>query len=235
MGVAGRGGRHFRGTRAAVRVADMPGPSPLPASQDVQVESDETVWNGRYALQRIAFRQRRFDGAMSGRRVWELWRRGRAAALLPYDPAADSIVMIEQFRLPAFAAGLDPVLVELPAGLCDPGEDPAETLSREAREEIGLSARRLLPIGDFMLSPGGTDERVTVSVGEVTAPPADADGFAGSGGLASEQEDIRIRVWPAARAIGQAMEGRFPNIVTTVALLWFAARRDSLRRAWGAP
>jgi ADP-ribose pyrophosphatase len=213
----------------------MPGPAPLPASADVRVESDETVWNGRYALQRIVFRQRRYDGTMSGPRTWELWRRGRAAALLPYDPVADAFVLIEQFRLPAFAAGIDPDLVELPAGLCDPGEDPAVTLLRETEEEIGLRPRRLLPIGDFMLSPGGTDERVAVSVGEVTAPAADAAGFAGSGGLAAEQEDIRIRVWPAERAIARALAGGFANVITAVALLWFAAKRDSVRQAWSAP
>ena len=110
----------------------MTGPSPLPADPNVAIETDETVWDGRFALQRIKFRQRRFDGQMSGLRTWELWRRGRAAALLPYDPAADAVVLIEQFRLPALAAGVDPVMVEVPAGLCDPGEEPATTVVREA-------------------------------------------------------------------------------------------------------
>jgi len=213
----------------------MTGPLPLPARPDVTVESDETVWNGRFALQRIKFRQRRFDGKMSGLRTWELWRRGRAAALLPYDPVADSVVLIEQFRLPALAAGIDPVTVEVPAGLCDPGEDPATTLIRETEEEVGLVPRRLLPIGDFLLSPGGSDERVALYVGEVTAPPADADGLAGTAGLAEENEDIRIRVWPAARAMADALDGKFPNVVTTLALLWLAARHADIRRAWSAP
>ena len=48
----------------------MTGPSPLPAHPDVAIESDETVWDGRFAVQRIKFRQRRFDGAMSGLRTW---------------------------------------------------------------------------------------------------------------------------------------------------------------------
>jgi ADP-ribose pyrophosphatase len=213
----------------------MTGPSPLPANPDVTIESDETVWNGRFALQRIKFRNRRFDGAMSGLRTWELWRRGRAAALLPYDPQTDTVVLVEQFRLPALAAGVEPVMVEIPAGLCDPGEDPAVTLIRETEEEVGLTPRRLLPIGDFLLSPGGCDERIALYVGEVTAPPADAHGIAGSGGLAAEQEDIRIRVWPAARAIEEALAGKFTNVVTTVALLWLAARHGTLRRDWTAP
>src|SRR5579875_243712 len=98
----------------------MPGPALMPAHPDLRVESDQTVWNGRFALQVVKLRNRRFDGAMSGLRTWELGRRGRAAALLPYDPVADAVVLIEQFRLPALAAGVDPVMVEVPAGLCDP-------------------------------------------------------------------------------------------------------------------
>ena len=213
----------------------MTGPAPLPAHPDVAIESDETVWNGRFALQRIKFRQRRFDGRMSGLRTWELWRRGRAAALLPYDPVADAVVLIEQFRLPALAAGVDPVMVEVPAGLCDPGEDPETTLVREAEEEIGMRPARLLPMGDYLLSPGGCDERVALYVGEIAVPPADADGIVGTAGLDSEHEDIRIRVWPAERAIARALSGGFGNVVTTVALLWLAARRDEVRRGWSAP
>jgi len=49
----------------------------------------------------VKFRHRRFDGTMSGIRTWEVWRRGRASALLPYNPIADAVVLIEQFRFPA--------------------------------------------------------------------------------------------------------------------------------------
>ncbi len=211
----------------------MPSPARLPPHPDVVVEADETVWNGRFPIQMVRFRHRRFDGRMSGPRIWELWRRGRAAALLPYDPVADAVVLIEQFRLPALAAGIAPVLVEVPAGLCDPGEDPAATMLRETREEIGITPRRLAPIGDFLLTAGGSDERVALFAGEITAPPADTDGLVGTAGLAAEEEDIRIRVWPAARAIDTALAGGFANAVTAIALLWLAARRDQLRQDWG--
>lgn len=212
----------------------MPAPTPLPAHHDVAIEADETVWNGRFPIQVVRFRNRRFDGRMSGPRIWELWRRGRAAALLPYDPLTDQVVLIEQFRLPALAAGIAPVLVEIPAGLCDPGEDPTRTLLRETQEEIGLAPRRLVPIGDFLLTAGGSDELVALFAGEIAAPPADACGLVGTAGLAAEEEDIRIRVWPAARAIDTALAGGFPNSVTTIALLWLAAKRGQLRQDWRA-
>jgi hypothetical protein len=54
----------------------------------------------------------------------------------------------------------------------------------------------------------------------------------GYGGLASEQEDIQVRAMSASVAIEAAIAGSYPNSVTTIGLLWLAARRDWLRREW---
>ena len=204
----------------------------LPPHPGVAIDALETVWDGRFPLQRVTFRQRRFRGGFSGKRVWELWRRGRAGAVLPYDPAADAVVLIEQFRLPALAAGVEPVMVEVPAGLCAGDEAPEATIRREAREEAGLSLGRVTPVGRYLLSPGGADECVHLYIGEITAPAADGDGVAGIAGLAAEEEDIRVRVWPATRAIETALAGGFANVVTALALLFLAARRAELRQTW---
>ena len=205
---------------------------PLPAHPGVLIESEETVWQGRFPLQVVKFRHRRFDGTMSGLRTWELWRRGRAAAVLPYDPDTDQVVLLEQFRLPALAAGLDPVLVEIPAGLCDGAEAPEATARREIKEEIGLEADLLEAVGDYVLTPGGADERCALYVGRVRAPRPDADGGYGFGGLPSENEDIRVLVLPAEEAIGAALAGQYPDSVIAIALLWLAAKRDWLRMQW---
>ena len=205
---------------------------PLAAGPDLPICSERRVWDGRFPLDVIRFRHRRFDGALSGPRTWELWRRGRAAALLPYDPARDAVVLIEQFRLPALAAGMDPVLVELPAGLADPGEDAETTIAREAAEETGLVPDRLTRIGEVLLSPGGSDELCAVFAGRVASPDPAADGLLGHAGLAAEDEDIRVRLWPAEAAIEAALDGRFANALTMLALLWLAARRPMLQAEW---
>lgn len=206
----------------------------LPAHPDLVIESQTTVWNGRFPLRLVRFRNRRFDGSFSEIRTWELWQRGRAGAVLPYDPVSDCVVLIDQFRLPAAAAGIDPVMVEVPAGLCGPGEETDVTARREAEEEAGLTILRLHPIGDYLLTPGGSDERVGLYAGEVRAPAADAAGLASYAGLAAEDEDMRVRVWPAEAAIEAALNGAMPNVVTAVAVLWLAARRDMLRKLWGS-
>jgi ADP-ribose pyrophosphatase len=180
----------------------------------------------------IRFRHRRFDGTQSGEKTWEVWRRGRAAAVLPYDPVADAVVLIEQFRLPALVAGLDPILVELPAGLCDDGETPEVTARRETTEEMGLEVAALRHIGAFLLTPGGADELCDLYAGRVTAPAAEPDGIAGHAGMVEENEDIRIRVWPADRAIEAALAGRMTNSVTMIGLLWLASQRPALRKEW---
>jgi ADP-ribose pyrophosphatase len=205
---------------------------PIPPHPDVVIESQQRVWSGRFPLDVVKFRHRRFDGAMSDTRTWELWRRGHAAALIPYDPVADAVVLIEQFRFPALAAGVDPTLVELPAGLCEDNEDPAETIRREMREEMNLDADRVEPIGGYMLTAGGADEFCHLYAGRVVAPPADGEGIVGHAGEASESEDIRVRVWSAEDAIAGAFAGCFTNSITVIGLFWLASRRDWLRKRW---
>jgi ADP-ribose pyrophosphatase len=207
-------------------------PLPIPHHPDVVIESEKRVWSGRFPLDVVTFRHRRFDGVMSATRTWELWRRGQAAALLPYDPIADAVVLIEQFRFPALAAGIEPILVELPAGLCEDDEDPAAAIRREMREEMGLDADCTEPIGDFLLTAGGADEHCHLYVGRVVAPPADGEGIVGHGGETSESEDIRVRVWDAEDAIQAAFAGCFTNAITAIALFWLASKRDWLRQRW---
>lgn len=205
---------------------------PIPAHPDVFIDSEKRVWSGRFPLDVVKFRNRRFDGTMSGERTWELWRRGPASALLPYDPVADAVVLIEQFRFPALAAGIDPVLVELPAGLCEENEDPAETIRREMREEMNLEADLTERIGGFMLTAGGADEFCHLYVGRVVAPPTDGEGIAGHAGEATEHEDIRTRVWDAEEAIHAAFAGCFANSITAIGLFWLASKRAELRQKW---
>jgi ADP-ribose pyrophosphatase len=208
-------------------------PHPIPAHPDVVIESQQRPWSGRYAVDLIRFRHRHFNGAMSDVRTWELWRRGRAVALVPYDPVSNTVVLIEQFRLAALVAGLEPVMVELPAGLVEDGEDPEPAMHRELEEETRLQADRLERIGTFLLTAGASDETVELYAGRIQVPPHGPDGIVGLAGAETEGEDIRIRVWPADKAIALAQAGALANSVTAIGLLWLASKRDFLRRQWG--
>lgn len=210
-------------------------PRPIPARPDVVIEDARRAWTGRFAVDVFRFRHRRFDGEMSEPRPWELWRRGRAVALVPYDPVTDRVVLIEQFRFPALAAGIDPVLVELPAGLIEDGEEAEPAMHRELHEEMRMETDRLIRIGAFLLSAGGSDELLELYAGRVRTPEHADDGIVGHAGAAHEGEDIRTRVWPADKAIALALDGALPNSVTTIGLLWLAAKRNFLREQWSKP
>jgi ADP-ribose pyrophosphatase len=97
---------------------------------------------------------------------------------------------------------------------------------------MGLEVGILKRIGSFLLTPGGADECCDLYVGRVKAPPADIEGIAGHAGMVDEHEDIRVRVWPAQRAIDTALAGQFTNAVTMMGLLWLATQRPTLRKEW---
>jgi ADP-ribose pyrophosphatase len=209
--------------------ARPPKAKPIPAHQGLEVLSDDVVWDGRFPLQRIRFRRTRFDGAPGGIQTWELWRRGGAVAVLPWDPWTDRVALIEQFRLPALAAGFDPVMVECPAGLMEPTEDPAEAARRELAEETGLVADRMLPMGRYILNQGGSDENITIFLARTRLPEP---GLAGHHGLDHEHEDIRLTVMDATDAIAMLDDNRMCNATGALCLSGFARRRDALLKDW---
>jgi ADP-ribose pyrophosphatase len=201
----------------------------LPSYPGLRIVSDEIVWDGRFPLQRVRFHHRRFDGGESGLRTWELWRRGAAVAVLPYDPNADRVALIEQFRLPALAAGLDPIVTECAAGFVDPGETPEDAARREAEEETGLTPARLERMGRWILTQGGCDETMTCYCACTSLP---APGIVAHHGVGHEHEDIRLKVLAADEAFAMLDDNRINNATAALALFWLRANRGRLRREW---
>lgn len=210
--------------------ARSPKAPPIPPAPGLDVLADELVWNGRFPLQRVRFTYRRFDGARSAELTWELWRRGRGVAVLPYDPATDRLALIEQFRLPALAAGFPPVMTECAAGLLETGEDPEAAARREIEEETGLRPDRFETIGRYMLMQGGCDETMFLYAARTPLPePGDAGNF----GLVQEGEDIRLLILPADAAFALLDANRIENATAALCLWWLRHHRARLRQAWG--
>ena len=193
--------------------------------QDIDIRDRETVYDGFFRMDRYRLRHRKFDGTWTKEISREIFERGHAVAALLYDPAEDAVVMVEQFRLPAYIAGRSAWCLETPAGIVKPGEELAEVARREAREETGCDiVGELRRIGQFMASIGGSTEIVTVFLGQVDSKTAD-----GLHGVADEEEDIRVHVIPADEAIRKADEGEVENAASVIALNWLARHRASLR------
>ena len=141
--------------------------------------------------------------------------------------AADQVVLIEQFRIGAYAAGLKPWLVEPVAGIVEPGETPEAVARRETVEEAGCEIAELEPIGTVMSSPGGCSELLHLYCGRV-----DSDGVGGIHGLEHEQEDIRAFVLPLDDALKRMAMSEYNNASTVITLQWLALNRERLKKKW---
>ncbi len=195
---------------------------------DVEIRDREVVYDGYFRMDRYRLRHRLHDGAWSGEVTRELFERGHAAAVLPYDPLLDVVVLIEQFRIGAYAAGWNPWLIEVVAGIIEPGEKAEDVVRREAAEEAGLTVSELLPIAEYLASPGGTSETTALFCGRV-----DAAGAGGIHGLADEDEDIEVSIHQGKDIEALISSGHIRNAVSLIALQWFVLNRQMLRRHWG--
>lgn len=206
-------------------------PSPVTFSKnDVEIIARESLYRGFFSLERYRFRHRLFDGSMSGEVVREVFERGHAAVLLPYDPVRDEVVLVEQIRIPALDSSQTPWLLEMVAGMIEPGETVEDVARREAQEEAGIHVQRCKPVLSYLASPGGTSERLSIMVGEI-----DAEKASGIHGLPEEHEDIRVHVVSRDQAYRWVEEGVIDNAASVIALQWLALHHESLRRVWMNP
>lgn len=195
----------------------------------VEIIDRATPYKGYFQVDVYELRHRKFDGGWTPPLRREVFERGHAAAVLPYDPERDAVVLIEQFRLGALAAGHEPWLIETIAGIIEPGEDARVLVLREAVEEAGCTITALEEIGTYFPTPGGSSETLAMFCGRT-----DSAGLGGIHGLEHEGEDIRVVVLPTDEALAWLTAGRIRNLNAVVSLQWLAHNRDRLRAAWGS-
>lgn len=186
-----------------------------------------TAYAGFFHILRYRLRHRLFKGGWSPVLTRELFERGHAVAVLPYDPETDRVVLTEQFRIGALQAPGGPWLLEIVAGMMEAGETPEAVVRREAIEEIGCAVGDLVSICDYHVSPGGTSERLHLFCGCVDASQA-----SGVHGAADEGEDIRVVVMPADDAMAHMQAGKIVAAAPIIALQWLMMNRASLREDW---
>ena len=208
----------------------MQKPEKLPvtfAKNDVEIIARETLYSGFFSMELYRFRHRLFNGEMSGEIRREIFERGHAAVLLPFDPVRDEVVLVEQIRIAAYDVSASPWLLEMVAGMIEEGESVEDVARREALEEAGLVVGRTKPVLSYLASPGGTSERLSIMVGEVDATTAE-----GIHGLADENEDIRVHVVSREQAYQWVEEGKIDNAASVIALQWLQLHYQTLRNEW---
>ncbi|MBX3501174.1 MAG: NUDIX domain-containing protein [Alphaproteobacteria bacterium] len=186
-----------------------------------------TAFKGYFEIGEYRFRHTLFAGGVGPEVRREIFERGHAATVLPYDPVRDAVVLIRQFRPGAHVAGRQAWIWEIVAGIIDAGETTEDVARREAREEADLDILELLPMQTYLSSPGGTSETVTQFLGRVDASKA-----GGIHGLATEGEDILVRVFALAEARAMLERGEIASASGLASMLWLLLHRETVRERW---
>ncbi len=194
---------------------------------DVDIIAREAGYDGYFRIDRYRLKHRLFAGGWGQELQRELFERGHVVAVLPYDPVRDEIVLIEQFRIGAYSAGMGPWISEIVAGVIDAGQEPDDVARRETHEETGLEIEDLIPVCRYLSSPGASTETVRLYCARV-----DATAAAGIHGHADEGEDIRVYTLPFAEMRARLAAAEYDNALTIIGLQWLVLNREDLRRRW---
>src|SRR4030088_1627882 len=132
------------------------------SDEKAELVRHEVAFQGYFKVVRYFFRHSLHKGGMSGIISRGVFERGRAGAVLMYDPQRDEVVLIRQFRAGAYVAGHHPWEWEMVGGMIDKGDEAAVVVIREAREEAGVAVDALIPMFEAMSCPGALSETRSV-------------------------------------------------------------------------
>lgn len=197
---------------------------------DVEVHSVETKFKGFFKVNEYLMQHALFSGDQSDVFSREIFERGDAVVVMPYDVKQDKILFNEQFRPGAIKSETSPWLFEFIAGMFGENESPIDVAIREAEEEanITLTAKDLSLIMQYYSSPGGSNEQIHLYLAlfdsnEVT----NASYF----GLPEENEDIKLHLVDRGQAFDLLAQGKITNAATIIGLQWLAMNFQSLKNS----
>jgi nudix-type nucleoside diphosphatase (YffH/AdpP family) len=188
----------------------------MTVSDRVRVKNVSELSDRRYRLTEVEFDYLRGNGEWQTQKR-EVFDRGHAATLLPYNLADRTVVLTRRFRLPAYLAGHDDLLIEAAAGMLD-DESPENRIRAEAEEEIGYRLNDVRKVFEAFMSPGALTEKLHFFVAEYDRSMRIGDG----GGIADEGEDIEVLELPIDSALAMISDGRIAD-AKTIMLLQHAA------------
>jgi nudix-type nucleoside diphosphatase (YffH/AdpP family) len=188
----------------------------MTVSDRIRVKNVRLLSDDHYVLKTTTFEWRRSNGE------WQIleretYDRGNAAALLPYNLAQRSVVLVRQFRYAAYVSGYDGLLIEAAAGVLD-DETPEVRIRAEAEEETGYRLVEIRKVFEAFMSPGSVTEKLHFFVAEYQSDMRIGSG----GGIAAEGEDIEVLELPIDQAITMIGDGRIAD-AKTIMLLQYAA------------
>lgn len=185
-----------------------------PQKDRVKIRQSTILSDDWASLTRYTFDYRRSDGR-GETLVREVYDRGEAAAVLPYDPDRGTVLLTRQFRLPVWldAGDSSAWMIEVCAGLLD-GDSAEEGIRREALEELGYKIHDLTLACRVHSSPGGIKERISHFLARYSPQDRVSDG----GGEPHEGEDIDVLEMPFEEAFAMIASGEIMDAKTVLLL-----------------
>jgi len=183
-------------------------------AQSARVTGETLLSRSRFDLTRTEIEVIEDDGATRTLKH-EVYRHGKAAAVLLYDPARAVVTLVKQFRAGAFLSDGALATLEACAGMLD-GDAPEACVVREALEETGLAVASPRHAFDAYMSPGGMTEKIFCFVAAYRE-----EDRAGRGGGVDADEHIEVIEVPFAEALQMIDSGAIAD-AKTIALLYYA-------------
>ncbi|MDQ0734067.1 NUDIX domain-containing protein [Arthrobacter agilis] len=183
----------------------------------VRILGVEVLASDWHVLRKTTYEYTRLDGSRSIEHR-ETYDRGNGATVLLYDLEHRTVLLVRQFRYPAYVNDhADGMLLEAPAGLLDE-DDPATAIRREAEEETGVTIGSLEHVLTAYMSPGSVTEVLYF----YAAPYTDADRSGRGGGLRSDGEDLEVTELRFDDALAGIRRGDIVDAKTIMLLQWAA-------------
>jgi len=189
----------------------------------VRIRSVEVLSDDWAVLKKTILDYRRSDGVWETQ-VRQTYDRGDGAVILPYDRVRGTILLVRQFRYPAYVTGHKEPLIEACAGLLD-ADDPETCIRREAEEELGYRLTEVRRLYAPYMSPGSVTERLWFFLAEYSPSDRISDG----GGAADEGEDIEVLEMTLDKALGLVADGGIADAKTIMLVQHLALERTATR------
>jgi nudix-type nucleoside diphosphatase (YffH/AdpP family) len=188
----------------------------MTVSNRIRIKDVRVLSDNHYVLKTTTFEWRRANGEWQTQHR-ETYDPGDAGALLPYNLAQRTVVLVRQFRYPAYVNGHDDLLIEAVAGKLE-NESPEVRIRAEAEEEAGYQLGEIRKVFEAFMSPGSIAEKIQFVIAEYDPGMRVGSG----GGIASEGEDIEVLEMPIDEALAMASDGRIAD-AKAIMLLQYAA------------
>jgi len=185
---------------------------------EVKILEENREYDGFFKIDKVTLQYEKFSGEMSEKITRLNFDRGNTVAALLYDEERDSVILIKQFRYPAYINDGPGWILEIVAGIIDKERDVISVARAELLEEAGYEVDDLEPISAFYASPGGSSEKIYLYLAHTQRK------ISSGGGLTDEHEDIQVVEIPLDEAMKMVETGEICDAKTIIALQWLKLR-----------